>query len=303
MHARTLVSVDELAAATAAKQPIVLVDCRHNLGDPRAGEEAYLAGHLPGAVFAHLDRDLADLAKTGRGRHPLPDAPVFCARLGRWGITPNIQVVAYDAAEGVYAARLWWMLRLLGHERVAVLDGGYAAWLASGRPIEHSIPRPKPVVYNARYDVKQIATIAVIAARMAGAAAAPLIDARAPERYRGDIEPIDPVAGHVPGAVNRHYALNLDVNGRFKHAGMLQTEFRALLGGAAPGEVIHMCGSGVTACHNLLAMEHAGLRGSRVYVGSWSEWSADPSRPVARGADPGLANQRPVSARAAAPTR
>lgn len=285
MHAKTLVSCDEVAAVLGT-QPIVLVDCRHDLRDSRAGEAAYLAGHLPGAVFAHLDRDLSDVAKLGRGRHPLPDATVFCARLGRWGITQSTQVVAYDAADGAYASRLWWMLRLLGHERSAVLDGGFAAWHGAGYAIEKTIPRPKPVTYTARFDVKQIAGIAVVAARMAVSGGSPLIDARAPERYRGDVEPIDPVAGHIPGAVNRHYALNLDVTGRFKPAGLLATEYRMLLGSGAPAEVIHMCGSGVTACHNLLAMEHAGLRGSRVYAGSWSEWSADRSRPVARGDDP-----------------
>jgi thiosulfate/3-mercaptopyruvate sulfurtransferase len=282
MHAKTLVSREELSAAMGSV-PLAIVDCRHDLRDPQAGENAYLAGHIPGAVFAHLDRHLSDLNKVGRGRHPLPDATALCARLGRWGISRTTQVVAYDAADGAVAARLWWLLRLLGHERVAVLDGGFAAWAGAGLPIEKTIPRPKPVTYSARFDVKQIATIAVVAARGAVSGSSPLIDARAPERFRGDVEPIDAVAGHIPGAVNRHYALNLDVTGRFKPAGLLATEFRMLIGSTPPSEVVHMCGSGVTACHNLLAMEHAGLRGSRVYAGSWSEWSSDRSRPVARG--------------------
>lgn len=293
MHAKTLVSCEELAAALGS-QPLVLVDCRHDLRDSRTGENAYLAAHLPGAVFAHLDRDLSDLSRSGRGRHPLPDAAAFCTRLGRWGITPTTQVVAYDASDGAYASRLWWMLRLLGHERVAVLDGGYAAWVSSGRAVEKTIPRPKPVPYVARFDVKQIAGIAVVAARMA-VAGSPLIDARAPERFRGDVEPIDPVAGHIPGAVNRHYALNLEINGRFKQAGQLMTEYKMLLNGAAPTDVIHMCGSGVTACHNLLAMEHAGLRGSRVYAGSWSEWVTDRSRPVAKAGDTAVREARAAS--------
>ena len=284
MHAKTLVSCEELSAAMGS-QPLVLVDCRHDLRDPQAGESAYLAGHIPGAVFAHIDRDLADLSKVGRGRHPLPDATTLCSRLGRWGISRTTQVIAYDAADGAFAARLWWLLRLLGHERVAVLDGGFAAWVSAGLPVEKTIPRPKPTTYTARFDVKQVATIAVVAARGAVSGGSPLIDARAPERFRGDVEPIDAVAGHIPGAINRHYALNLDVNGRFKPAGLLATEFRMLIGNAPPAEVVHMCGSGVTACHNLLAMEHAGMRGSRVYAGSWSEWSSDRSRPVARGED------------------
>ena len=285
MHCKTLISCDELRAALG-NQPLVVVDCRHDLRDLRAGETAYLEGHIPGAVFANLDRDLSDLNKPRRGRHPLPDSSAFCAKLGRWGISANTQVVAYDAADGAFAARLWWMLRLLGHERVAVLDGGFAAWVGQGQKVEKQIPRPKPVTYTARFDVKQISSIAVVAARMAVPGSGPLIDARAPERYRGDIEPIDPVAGHIPGAINRHYALNHDVTGRFKAPGLLATEFKMMLGHHPATEAIHMCGSGVTACHNMLAMEHAGLRGSRVYAGSWSEWCSDSTRPVAKGDQP-----------------
>ena len=282
MHCKTLISCDELRNALG-NQPLVVVDCRHDLRDPRAGETAYLEGHIPGAVFAHLDRDLSDLSKPRRGRHPLPDSSAFCSKLGRWGITPSTQVVAYDGADGAFACRLWWMLRLLGHERVAVLDGGFSSWIGQGLPRDKQIPRPKPVAYTARFDVKQISSMAVVAARMAVPGSGPLIDARAPERYRGDIEPIDPIAGHIPGASNRHYALNLDVTGRFKPAGLLATEFKLMMGHHPPSEVIHMCGSGVTACHNMLAMEHAGLRGSRVYAGSWSEWCSDSTRPVAKG--------------------
>jgi thiosulfate/3-mercaptopyruvate sulfurtransferase len=283
MDARTLVSPKALAAALGAPD-LVVVDCRFDLDDDRAGEEAYLAGHVPGAIYAHLDRELADRGKRDRGRHPLPDAAAFCSRLGRWGITPESQVVVYDGGDGAYAARLWWMLRLLGHQRVAVLDGGYVAWLGSGGHAEQRVPRPQPTRYSARYDIKQIVTMAVVAARMA-VAGSRLVDARAPGRFRGEIEPIDAVAGHIPGAINRHYAQNIDRNGRFKSPRKLQTEFLALLDGARPEDVIHMCGSGVTACHNLLAMEHAGLSGSRVYAGSWSEWISDRdrSRPVALG--------------------
>ena len=283
MHATTLVDTETLAAELG-RPGLVVVDCRFDLNDARAGEEAYLAGHIPGAVYAHLDRELADRSKRDRGRHPLPDAADFCGRLGRWGISPDSQVVAYDGSDGAYAARLWWMLRLLGHTRVAVLDGGFAAWVAERRPLEQKVPRPKPTVYNARFDIRQVVSMAVVAARMAGPGK-PLLDARAPERFRGDIEPIDSVPGHIPGAINRHYALNLDPRGRFKSPDALAAEFRDLLGAVRPQEVVHMCGSGVTSCHNLLAMEHAGLHGSRVYAGSWSEWSGDGSsnRPVARG--------------------
>jgi thiosulfate/3-mercaptopyruvate sulfurtransferase len=284
MFATSLVDTATLAAALGAPG-LVVVDTRFDLGDPRAGEEDYLAGHVPGAVYAHLDRDLSDRSKRGRGRHPLPDAADFCTRLGRWGIAPGSQVVVYDAATGTTAARLWWMLRLLGHARVAVLDGGFAAWVAERQPLERQVPRPKPAQYSARFDMRQVVSMAVVAARMAGVGS-PLIDARAPERFRGEVEPIDAVAGHIPGAVNRPFALNLDPQGRFKPPPVLAAEFRALIGDARPADVTHMCGSGVTACHNLLAMEHAGLSGSRVYVGSWSEWSGDGSsgRPIARGA-------------------
>jgi len=284
MHATTLVSADQLAAELG-KPKLVVIDCRFDLADARAGEEAFLAGHIPGAVYAHLDRELADRSKLERGRHPLPDAPDFCARLGRWGVSPDSQVIVYDAADGAYAARLWWMLRLLGHTAVAVLDGGFAAWVAAGHPTEKRVSRPRPTTYSSRYDVRQIATMAVVAARMA-VAGSPLIDARAPERFRGEVEPIDAVAGHIPGALNRHYVQNLDSNGRFKPADQLRREFLKLMYGTSAADVIHMCGSGVTACHNLLAMEHAGLAGSRVYPGSWSEWIGDRARarPIARGA-------------------
>lgn len=282
MHWRTLVSPEELASQMASPE-LVLVDCRFDLRDPGAGERAYQAGHLPGAVYAHLDRDLSDLNRQGRGRHPLPDADVFCATLSRWGVTPRHQVVAYDANDGAYAARLWWMMRLLGHERVAVLDGGISAWVARAYALDCQAPRARAAGrYAARFDVRAMASTAVLAARMA-TGSGKLVDARAPERFRGEIEPIDRIPGHIPGAINHHYMLNLEADGRFKPAAVLAEEFRTLLGDSAPSETVLMCGSGVTACHNLLAMEHAGLRGARVYPGSWSEWISDPSRPVARG--------------------
>ncbi len=282
MNWRTLVTCDELAA-TLGKKGVVVVDCRFDLRDPAAGERAYLTGHIPGALYAHLERDLSDLSKTGGGRHPLPTAPDLCGRLGRWGIDPTTQVVAYDGADGAYAARLWWLLRSLRHENVAVLDGGLSAWTASGKALDKAVPRPKAIAYTARFNVRSVASIAVLAARMANAGGW-LVDARAPERFRGEIEPIDRVAGHIPGAVNRHYAKNLDRQGRFKSPEALRKEFDTLLKGQTPTDTVHMCGSGVTACHNVLAMDHAGLPGSRLYAGSWSEWIADPHRPVAKGA-------------------
>ena len=198
-------------------------------------------------------------------------------------MTPSHQVVAYDAEGGLFAARLWWMLRLLGHRDVAVLDGGVQAWVEHGGALERSVPRAGKGSYKARFDVRAIATTAVVAARMASGNGM-LLDARAPERFRGEIEPLDPRAGHVPGALNRFFRHNLAPNGRFLPTDALALGFHALLRTVPAAEVVHMCGSGVTACHNLLAMEHAGLRGSRVYAGSWSEWVAEPSRPVATGA-------------------
>jgi thiosulfate/3-mercaptopyruvate sulfurtransferase len=282
MHWRTLVSADDLAA-NLSNPELVVVDCRFDLRDPGAGERAYLASHVPGAIYAHLDRDLADLSRPGRGRHPLPEADAFCATLSRWGMTPRHQLVAYDAGDCAHAARLWWMVRMLGHERVAVLDGGLAAWASQGKPLDSAIPRPKPGKFSGRFDVRSMASTAVVAARMASGNGK-LIDARAEERFRGEIEPIDRVPGHIPGAVNRPFGRNLGPDGKFKSPGALGEEFRALLGDSPSNEALLMCGSGVTACHNLLAMEHAGLRGARVYPGSWSEWVSDPSRPIARGA-------------------
>jgi thiosulfate/3-mercaptopyruvate sulfurtransferase len=280
MHWRTLVSANDLHAQMASPE-LVVVDCRFDLRDSGAGERAWTAGHIAGATYAHLDRDLSDLSRSGRGRHPLPDADAFCATLVRWGMTPRHQLVAYDAGDGAHAARLWWMLRTLGHERVAVLDGGLAAWVGAGYALDTAPPRPRPGRYAARFDVRAMASTAVVAARLASGNGI-LLDARSAERFRGEIEPIDPIAGHIPGALNRHFALNL-ADGRFKTPGVLAEEFRKLMGDTVPSDVLLMCGSGVTACHNLLAMEHAGMRGARVYAGSWSEWISDPSRPVARG--------------------
>jgi thiosulfate/3-mercaptopyruvate sulfurtransferase len=218
----------------------------------------------------------------GRGRHPLPSEAAFSATLSRWGIRPGDAVIAYDDGSGAMAARLWWLLRLAGHRDVAVLDGGIAAWRAAGLAQESGMPAHAASDYPVRFDRSaiagsdEVATLAADPARL-------LLDARTAPRFRGEQEPIDPVAGHVPGAVNRPLQDNLGADGRFKPAGLLRAEFNAVVGQRAPRDVVLMCGSGVTACHNLLAMAHAGLDGARIYAGSWSEWIADPSRSVARG--------------------
>lgn len=277
----TLITVQELAAL-GADAGVLLVDCRHELADPGKGERAWTEGHLPGAVHAHLDRDLSDLRKPALGRHPLPDAADFAALLSRWGCDAARQVVVYDDAGGAIAARLWWMLRLAGHTAAAVLDGGFPAWLAAGLPVTREPPLPAACAVELAFQAKNLIDADTLQRELA-ADAVLLLDARAAPRFRGEVEPIDPVAGHVPGARNRPFALNLDARGCFKPRDALRAEFAGLLGARAAAQVVHMCGSGVTACHNLLAMEHAGLAGSRVYAPSWSGWIADPARPVARG--------------------
>jgi len=277
----TLISTADLAARLSAPD-LVVVDVRHDLAQPDTwGEAQYRAGHVPGAVFAHLDRDLS-APRTGRnGRHPLP-SPVACAAVfGRLGIGAGTQVVACDQGSGAYASRLWWMLRWLGHDAVAVLDGGFDRWTREDRPVTAEAPSPRAAAFTPRPGAVTVDATALQAGLGRGSML--LIDARAPERFRGDVEPLDPVAGHIPGAVNRPFTQNLGSAGTFKPAAALRAEFEALLAGEPPAKVVHQCGSGVTACHNALAMEIAGLSGARLYPGSWSEWCADPSRSVARG--------------------
>jgi len=260
----------------------LVVDCRFELADPLAGARAYAQGHIPGAAYASLDADLSDLSKSPQlGRHPLPDASAFSVALSRWGWTPDTPTVACDAANGALAAaRLWWMLRLAGAREAAVLDGGIAAWTRAGFALDAGSVRREPTRVDASFDAAQIVYTDALAAAMKDSRTL-LVDARAAPRYRGENETIDKSAGHVPGAVNRPFADNLDADGCFKPAAQLRTEFAALLDSHRPEDVIHMCGSGVTACHNLLAMEHAGLVGSRLYAPSWSGWSSDSTRPVA----------------------
>ncbi|MEP6632708.1 MAG: sulfurtransferase [Luteimonas sp.] len=276
---KTLIATDALAAALG-RHDLAIVDCRFSLAAPQAGDVAYREGHVPGAVRADLDRDLSDHRKSAAGRHPWPDAEDFITRLQTWGITPDSQIVAYDDGDGAYAARFWFLLRALGHAHVAVLDGGWARWMAEGRPVDAEIPTLQPARYAASFDASRLRDASQVQTHLA--ASGMLVDARGGERFRGETEPLDRIAGHVPGAINRPYADNLR-DGRFKPADELAREFRALLGTRKPEDVITMCGSGVTACHHLLAMEHAGLPGAALFTGSWSGWIADPARPVAVG--------------------
>ena len=276
----TLVHAETLSIAIGRKD-LAIVDCRFSITNTLAGEHAYEQSHLTGAVYAHLDRDLSNMSLLGQGhgRHPWPDAAAFTAKLGRWGITPQHQIVAYDGADGSQAARFWFLLRTLGHEKVAVLDGGFARWKVLGFPLVKDIVRPMPASYKAEFDTSHLLDAEQVQARLV--AGELLIDARGADRFRGENDMIDRVAGHVPGAVNRPFAHNLR-DGRFKPAAQLTDEFRALLDGRSPEQAMAMCGSGVTACHHLLAMEHAGLRGAKLFTGSWSGWIEDPSRPIAR---------------------
>ncbi|HUP94486.1 MAG TPA: sulfurtransferase [Burkholderiales bacterium] len=276
----TLCSVDELARHLSEADWIVC-DCRHDLADYAAGRRAHEHSHIPGARFVHLDEDLSG-PKTGlNGRHPLPHPQTFALRLGALGIDNGKQVIAYDASGGPYAARLWWMLRWVGHTRVAVLDGGWDAWVRSGGAVDAETPQVRPTSFRLRLQPDHSVDAVFVAAHVDDPNVA-VIDARSPDRFRGENETLDPVAGHIPGAANRFFRMNLDASGFFKPAEVLEHDFAAVLGTRSPQGVVHQCGSGVTACHNLLAMERAGLSGSRLYPGSWSEWVSDTSRPVAR---------------------
>jgi len=259
----------------------VVLDCRHDLADPARGRAEYAASHIPGARFLHLDEDLS-APRTGRnGRHPLPDPDALVEKFGQAGIDSGKQVVAYDAQGGMVAARLWWLLRWLGHWPVAVLDGGWSKWIAEGRPQSAEVPVPRATRFSGNPSKIWVDAKFVHAHLDDGGMV--FVDARAPDRYRGRNETLDPVGGRIPGARNRYFRDNLDANGCFKPAGSLKAEFGIALGDAAPEQAVHYCGSGVSACHNVLAMEVAGLRGGRLYPGSWSEWCADPSRPIGRG--------------------
>jgi thiosulfate/3-mercaptopyruvate sulfurtransferase len=277
---RTLIGTADLAAHLADVQWIT-VDCRFQLADAAWGEREYLTSHIPGAVYAHLNHDLSGPLTGVNGRHPLPDPDVLVQTLIRLGIRDRMQVVAYDDDNGMFASRLWWLLRWLGHRDVAVLDGGFRKWIAERRPVvSGKDARPAGSLTGTTHD-SLVADAADVAAAL-GRSGTVLLDARAPERYRGDVEPIDRVPGHIPGAVNYHFMQNVDSNGVFFAPGDLRRQLSAALGGMPPDHVVCYCGSGVTACQNLLAMEVAGLHGAKLYPGSWSEWASDPARPIER---------------------
>jgi thiosulfate/3-mercaptopyruvate sulfurtransferase len=277
----TLISTDVLAAHLD-DPAFAIVDCRYKLDDETWGAREYTARHIARATYAHLGHDLSGPTNGTNGRHPLPDVRALAQTFERLGIGNGTQVVAYDQDSGMYASRLWWMLRWLGHDAAAVLDGGFAKWTAEHRATASGEERVTPGEFtpaprrDSAIDAGRVATLASDRTWH-------LVDARAPERYRGDTEPIDKTPGHIPGAVNHFFQWNLDERGIFRTPEQLRAKLRETIGDVPPDHVVCYCGSGVTACHNLLALEHAGLRGARLYPGSWSEWSADPSRPVERG--------------------
>ena len=274
----TLISTAALAARLT-DPAIVVVDCRFRLDDTTWGGREYERSHIPGAGYAHLDRDLSGTKTGANGRHPLPDPGALARTFGALGITSGVQVVAYDQDAGMYASRLWWLLRWLGHDAAAVLDGGFAKWIAEGRPTSEGIEPRAPREFVAAIRSEMAVSVDQVAARI-GEPGWRLVDARAPERYRGETETLDRVAGHIPGAANHFYQQNLDADGTFRAPADLRDGFRDAIGDRPPDHVICYCGSGVTACHNLLALEHAGLYGAKLYPGSWSEWSADTARDI-----------------------
>ncbi|MEC5217417.1 thiosulfate/3-mercaptopyruvate sulfurtransferase [Actimicrobium sp. GrIS 1.19] len=283
MPFRTLISAANLTLHLNEPNWVV-IDCRHDLADPDAGRNAFAAGHIPGARFAHLDTDLSG-AKTApdgsfRGRHPLPEPTDFVQTLRRLGVNQDSQLIAYDAHGGMFAARLWWMLRWLGHARVALLDGGLATWTAAGNPLSRETAAVSPGNFSPAESLTTQVDVAQMQANLHEAQWT-VIDARAADRFRGENETLDRVGGHIPGAKNRFFKDNLQADGRFKPGEQLREEFHALI--ASPANSVMQCGSGVTACHNLLALEVAGMHGAALYPGSWSEWSSDPAYPIATG--------------------
>jgi thiosulfate/3-mercaptopyruvate sulfurtransferase len=277
MNHRTLISASECHHFSQADW--VIIDCRFSLANSEAGSYAYRHGHIPNARYAHLDNDLSATITDRTGRHPLPNFTALAKKLGAWGVSNHSQVVVYDDAGGAFAGRLWWLLRALGHDKVAVLDGGIKHWQQQGYSITTTLPRIKPASFRAYINDKLWLTAEQVENQLARRAIT-LIDARTPERYRGEQEPIDPVAGHIPYALNRAFQLNLNAQGLFLAPDQLRAQFKQLIANTAPEQVVHYCGSGVTACHNVLAMEHAGLSGSKLYAGSWSEWIRNKNRAV-----------------------
>ena len=292
----TLISVPELKALQADGTPLMIFDCSFDLMNPAAGEEQYRKAHIPGAIYADLDTALSDQGvidpdgthrphpdAASSGRHPLPSREKFAMWLSSVGFANEMQAVVYDRNGANYCGRLWWMLKWAGHEAVAVLDGGLQAWQAAGEPVTD---RAEPSHFQSHFrlgrELRSLATTQDVQSRL-GQPSQTLIDARSTPRFKGEVEPLDPVAGHIPGALNRPFSLNLEADGRFKPAAQLKAEFEQLLGGRNPASVVHHCGSGVSAVPNLIAMELAGLGPTSLYAGSWSEWCSDPKRQVAKG--------------------
>ena len=287
MNDLPIISTHDLAKLLSEKT-LRIIDCRFNLGDSEWGQKTYLQGHIPGAIYAHLNLDLSGPVGPNTGRHPLPEAELFLKKLAGWGISPETLVVVYDTVGGAFASRLWFMLRTVNHKQVKVLDGGLPKWQADGYPLRNGPEDVSPVeissVYATDFNPQLLAVTPEITAAINDPSSSILmIDARAAERFQGLQEPIDPVAGHIPGAVNRFHGTNLTSEGVFKPKKLLREEMLALLGNYSASQAVVYCGSGVTSCHHLIAFELAGLEGARLYAGSWSEWIRDPSRPVAIG--------------------
>jgi len=293
----TLIDASTLAERLSDPSMLV-VDCRFDLSDAAAGQREYIERHIPGAVYASLDRDLSGTKNGRNGRHPEPDPASLIATFGRLGIDGSVQVVAYDQDSGMYASRLWWLLRWLGHDAVAVLDGGFARWQAAQYPVRSGLETRPPRTFTGAPRAGWMVNADEVG-RVVATGGSLLVDARAPERYRGESETLDRTPGHIPGAVNHFFKWNLSDAGTFRTPAEIRERLRTSIGDAPPERVICYCGSGVTACHNLLAFEHAGLSGSRLYVGSWSEWSSDPARPVETGAASGASspNQKNLKTR------
>ncbi len=283
----TIVST-EILAAHLGDPAWVIIDCRFDLQNPEWGLQDYLQGHIPGAIYAHLDRDLSGPKTAETGRHPLPEPDKWSQTLSAWGVEPGKQVIAYDTTGGSYAARLWWMLRWMGHEQVALLDGGFPKWVSEGRPVRSGIETARPGKFRGTL-IRRWWSAPADVERLRQDPHNILIDARTGARYRGEQEPIDPVAGHIPGAVNRFHGDNLGPDGTFLEPETLKAQYSALLRDLPAGKAVVYCGSGVTSCHHLVALEMAGLTGARLYAGSWSEWIRDPSRPRALGDPSGSA--------------
>ena len=282
MHT-TLISTETLAAHLGSDWAIV--DCRYDLKDTGWGTQQYRAAHIPGAVYASLSHDLAGTPTGKNGRHPMPSVDQLAATFGRLGISADTQVALYDQDSGMYASRMWWMLRYLGHDAAAVLDGGWAKWTREGHPTHAGDDARPAAAFSPRVRPAMRRDVADVEALVRDDAAL-LVDARAPDRYQGQSEPLDPRAGHIAGAVNHFYKLNVSDEGTMLPPEVLREKFTALLRGKRPDQAVMYCGSGVTACHNLLAMAHAGLPGTPLYPGSWSEWSSEPARPAEKEAAP-----------------